>query len=332
VNVIELVLQHSDLARVRFAQSPVWELAASLRTLHDRSRHHMHSRWVSSLDGKLASVRMDLLVALTATDSYLPDFLTPSPLTTDGMLDHELARVRETDPAVVRAHLDRLHRARPVPRILQPLYEDPRRHLATVVAEMRRYWQVALEPHWPQLRACGLADVAYRLELIASGGIAGFVANLHPEVVYDGDRLMIRKACHRHQTVLRGSGIWFMPSLFSWPSTMVVCCDVAEPSISYPMRGTATVLTQRGRDPLDSLQALVGSSRAALLTALASPRTTTDLAHELKMSPAAVSQHLKILKQSGLAASLRRGRSVFYQRTAAAGTLLAAADALQATH
>jgi DNA-binding transcriptional ArsR family regulator len=328
VSVIELVLQHADLARVRFAQSPVWELAASLRTLRDRTRHHMHRRWLSSLDGALASVRMDLLVALMATDSYLPDFLTPAPVTTDGVLDDELARIRDTDPSVVLAQLHRLLRARAVPPVLQPLFDDPGRHLATVVAEMRRYWQVALEPHWTQLRACGIADVAYRMELIASGGLARFVADLNPEVVYDGDRLMITKACHRHQTVLHGSGIWFMPCLFSWPSTLVVCCDVAEPCISYPMRGTATVLSERYRENLDSLQALVGGTRAALLTALASPRTTTELASELNMSAATVSEHLKILKHSGLADSRRRGRSVFYQRTPAAATLMAAAGAL----
>jgi DNA-binding transcriptional ArsR family regulator len=328
VNVIELVLQHADLARVRFAQSPVWELAASLRTLRDGTRHHMHRRWLSSLGGTLTSVRMDLLFALMASDSYLPDFLTPSPVTTDGVLDDELARIRETDPAVVRAQLDRLHRARTMPEILQPMFDDPGRQLATVVSEMRRYWQVALEPHWTQLRACGIADVAYRMELIASGGIARFVADLNPEVDYDNDRLVITKACHRHQTVLQGSGIWFIPSLFSWPSTMVVCCDVVEPSISYPMRGTATALTQRYSDHLDSLQALVGGTRAALLTALASPRTTTELASELNVSAATVSEHLKILKQSGLADSLRRGRSVFYRRTPAAGALMAAAGAL----
>jgi DNA-binding transcriptional ArsR family regulator len=322
--VIELVLQHSDLARVRFSQSPLWELASSLRTVYDRGRHHMHGRWLSSIRGQLSSVRMDLLFGLMATASNFPDFLTPSPIATEASLEDELARVRATDPVVVRAHLDRLRRGRSVPSVLLPLYDDPDRQLATVVAEMRAYWQVALEQYWPQLRASGIADIAYRLELIASGGIAQFVADLHPEVAYAGDRMLIRKACHRHQTVLQGSGIWFVPSLFAWPSTMVVCCDVAAPSICYPMRGTAMVLAERCTDHLDSLQALVGNTRAALLTALASPRTTTELAHELNISPAAVSQHLKILKQSGMAGSLRRGRLVFYHRTAAAWSLLAA--------
>ena len=36
--MIEIVLAHSDLARVRFAHSPVWELVASLRVLQDPGR------------------------------------------------------------------------------------------------------------------------------------------------------------------------------------------------------------------------------------------------------------------------------------------------------
>ena len=40
--MIELVLDHSDLARVRFAHSPVRELATSLLVLQDPSRRVMH--------------------------------------------------------------------------------------------------------------------------------------------------------------------------------------------------------------------------------------------------------------------------------------------------
>jgi DNA-binding transcriptional ArsR family regulator len=54
------------------------------------------------------------------------------------------------------------------------------------------------------------------------------------------------------------------------------------------------------------------------------PRTTTQLAEQLDLSPAAVSQHLKILKDTMLVTADRRGRMVLYQRTTAAAALLAA--------
>jgi DNA-binding transcriptional ArsR family regulator len=74
----------------------------------------------------------------------------------------------------------------------------------------------------------------------------------------------------------------------------------------------------------DPLSALVGRTRATLLAVFGLPRTTTQLAGQLCLSPPAVSQHLKILRDTGLVGARRRGRMVLYQRTAAATTLLEA--------
>jgi DNA-binding transcriptional ArsR family regulator len=81
----------------------------------------------------------------------------------------------------------------------------------------------------------------------------------------------------------------------------------------------------------DPLGALVGRTRAALLASLDLPQTTTQLATQLDLSPAAVSQHLKILHNAALVTAQRRGRMVLYQRTPAAATLLAAIPSDQAT-
>jgi len=52
-----------------------------------------------------------------------------------------------------------------------------------------------------------------------------------------------------------------------------------------------------------------------MLEALRSPATTTDLARALNVSASAVSQHLGILRDSGLVAGERSGRSVLYLTT-----------------
>jgi DNA-binding transcriptional ArsR family regulator len=54
------------------------------------------------------------------------------------------------------------------------------------------------------------------------------------------------------------------------------------------------------------------------------PRTTSQLAEQLDLSPASVSQHLKVLKETALGTARRRGRMVLYQPTAAATALLSA--------
>jgi len=86
----------------------------------------------------------------------------------------------------------------------------------------------------------------------------------------------------------------------------------------------AELWQQPQAEQTDPLAALVGRTRATLLATLGLPRTTTQLAEQLDLSPAAVSQHLKILKDTALVTARRRGRMVLYQRTAAATALLAA--------
>jgi DNA-binding transcriptional ArsR family regulator len=60
---------------------------------------------------------------------------------------------------------------------------------------------------------------------------------------------------------------------------------------------------------------LLGRPRAELLEALRSPATPTDLARVLGVTPSAVSQHLRVLRGSGLVARERIGGSVLYMTT-----------------
>ena len=92
----------------------------------------------------------------------------------------------------------------------------------------------------------------------------------------------------------------------------------------YPPRGVAELCEGSRTEQTDPLYALMGRTRATLLAVLDLPRSTTQLAEQLHLSPAAVSQHLKILRDTALVTSDRRGRMVLYQRTAAANALLAA--------
>lgn len=65
-----------------------------------------------------------------------------------------------------------------------------------------------------------------------------------------------------------------------------------------------------------------GRARAGLLEALRSPATTTDLARALGVTPSAVSQHLRVLRENGLVTRERSGRQVVYLITAPGAALL----------
>ncbi|MBE2320625.1 winged helix-turn-helix transcriptional regulator [Solirubrobacter sp. CPCC 204708] len=76
----------------------------------------------------------------------------------------------------------------------------------------------------------------------------------------------------------------------------------------------------------DSLEALLGSARAAVLVALADARSPGALAERLFLTPSGVSHHLAALESAGLVTRMRQGRHVAIRRTARAVALLALYD------
>lgn len=192
----ELVLAHVDLARIRFAHSPVREVVASLGVLHDPGRQCMYGTWLSAVRGRLGGVWLELLIALAPTWST-PPFVAPPPTRPWAVLADELDAITATPPATVRADLEDVYQDRPLPAVLRPLYDDPDRHLTTMVQELDRFWQAAIHPVWRQLRALCMADVAYRMDRFAAGGLVRVLEDLHPELSLDRDRLHIDKPHHR---------------------------------------------------------------------------------------------------------------------------------------
>jgi DNA-binding transcriptional ArsR family regulator len=321
--MIELVLDHADLVRVRFAHSPIREAVTSLLVLQDPRRQPMYGRWLSTVRPQLGGLELELLVALAPAGRYLPSFLLPAPARPWPVLADELAAVTAAQPGVVRAELDLVRDGRPLPGVLQALYQDPAAHLPAVAKALELYWQVAVEPVWPRMRALGAADLAYRMERFADGGLTCVLERLHPDVTFAGDVLQIDKPHHcSHCLDLNGTGIVLVPCAFIWPTVLVECCGVDQPSLTYPPRGVAELWEDTASEVTDPLSALIGRTRAALLATLGLPRTTSQLAAQLGLSPPAVSQHLKVLKDTALVTARRRGRMVLYQRTPTATTLL----------
>ncbi len=83
----------------------------------------------------------------------------------------------------------------------------------------------------------------------------------------------------------------------------------------YGARGVGT-LWQRDSGPAEgALVDLLGRTRAELLSDLAAPASSTEIATRRGTTVSAVNQHLRVLRATGLLASARTGRSVVYRRT-----------------
>lgn len=311
----------ADLARLRFAFSPASEAVASLRALQDTGRHALHLPWIKAVRPRLAAVDLRLLFALVPLGAYFADFLTPPPSSPLPDLDDELARIAAADLGEVVSEVSRLPTAdRPVVR---SFLANPAAGVAESVAQLRLYWDTALAPFWPQLRGLLESEVLRRSRQLARDGAGAMFDDLHANISWHEGRLRVRTRAWRREGPLDGDGMILIPSVFHWPETAVMA-EPYQPNLVYPAAGVGTVWARGAVPTTDALDALIGRTRARILVTLAETATTTILARRLAMAPGAVSQHLKVLLDSGLATRRRTGREVFYERSRLGDTLCAA--------
>ena len=91
------------------------------------------------------------------------------------------------------------------------------------------------------------------------------------------------------------------------------------PGTSRDARTTRPLSGEAGND---SLAILIGSTRAAVLRALAEPCGTADLAATTGISAASASEHAKALRDADLVQTRREGRSVRHSLTPLGRTML----------
>ena len=75
----ELRFGATDMARVRFAVSPLWEVAEAVRCLVDARQRAYHLPWLDAVRPALAGLDYGPLVAVQPLRGYTPDFLSPMP-------------------------------------------------------------------------------------------------------------------------------------------------------------------------------------------------------------------------------------------------------------
>ena len=77
--MVRFVFSVEDLARTRFAISPIWELTHSLMALRDPSHAALHVPWLRTLSGRLDGLALQRATVLLHERGYNPDFLFPPP-------------------------------------------------------------------------------------------------------------------------------------------------------------------------------------------------------------------------------------------------------------
>ena len=313
--MVRFAFSVEDLAHTRFAVSPMWELVRSLLALRDPSHAALHVPWLRSLSGRLDGLALEPAVALTPPRGFVPDFLTPPPAGPLGSIEDDLAALRSTGIAQIRADMALFASQHAQGgAIAEAWLAHPRREVRRLADLLEAYWARAVEPVWPRVLAFLDADIAYRSRRLAASGPAALFGDLCDGVAWTQQHLDVQVPAHEATIELGGRGLLLMPSAFSATRPVVIDRAPWQPTVVYPARGIATLWEDAAPAP-DGLARLLGATRAAVLTDLAAPRSTTEVAERLSLSPAGTSHHLTALRDAGLVTGRRQGRAVLYVRT-----------------
>jgi len=311
-----------DVARIRFspAAAPVLETMltmAELRGLAAAPGRGRADQWVRDAQAAFPATARPLLELLRPCLPW-PDFLDSfAPDLKEG-----LEEVRATPRSVLRAQLGRSWRDRDgrPPTWVRNLAEGDRESVELVVRALHDLHRAFIEPRWDDAQLGFHAEVAGRMQLLASGGHEELLGTLHPRLRWRANGL--DRAGFDGEWDLHGLGLVLMPSAFWTGDPLFSLSDdglrphaliyAAHPRGVGGLRPNPANGAGPGAGPGfgsgDGLAALLGPTRAAVLRALTVPRGTSELAGVVGISPASASEHAKVLREVNLIETSREGR------------------------
>jgi DNA-binding transcriptional ArsR family regulator len=321
--VIRIELDEPTLARTRIATSPLWEAVTSLFLLrrYPDPAPWPYTDWARHARRLLTEVPETAPVRLYfAVGHHFPDFLSPIPPSASPTIGEELAVLRATTTEVIAEQLAQYPRPGEPSDWLRPFREDPAAALDRYADGIAAYWEAAIEPWWPAMRAALDEEVLFRARALAADDPDALLTGLHERVRWERPVLTLIKPVEQsfHTTNQR---LLLIPLVFSRGSLTCSTDDPEVIAVSYQARGAALLASrpspgltdpESGSVGPDRLAILVGRGRATVLRALIRPATTAGLAATLGLAPSTVSEHLAALLAAGVVNRRRAGRRVLY--------------------
>jgi DNA-binding transcriptional ArsR family regulator len=243
-------------------------------------------------------------------------------------LEEGLEFVRSTPRSAWRADLadGYLDRAGRPPCWVRNLADGDTEAIDIVMRALRDFYAAVVAPRWESVVSSFHGDVARRMPVLAAGGYQALFGTLHRQLRWQDNGLERQGVDFEHD--LGGTGMLMMPSAF-WTGPPVFVLDgeripnvlvyAAQPNGRADGPDHASLSGEAGHD---SLAILIGSTRAAVLRALAEPCGTADLAATTGISAASASEHAKALRDADLVQTRREGRSVRHSLTPLGRTML----------
>jgi DNA-binding transcriptional ArsR family regulator len=309
------------LARGRFVVSPLAETTASLLTLELVTAAHPGERtWLEAHQAAYQARRAQdpvpaQLIRAAMARHWIPEFATAAP-TGDAEPDFadEVAGIRGMSDEAATAGLAALMAGSPYARHL----DTPA--LPQRAADLLEWvWTHTVAPYWPRRRRIIEADIVARTTRLGQGGWAAALADMRPGLRWLGEGRLQINARGNPPREISGAGLFFVPVTLQrgW----VAWDEPHRYAVMYPCSGALAHPDSQAAAP-ETLAALLGPARAAVLTQLGTPMTTTQLVMLTGQGLGSVGRHLKILWDAGLLRRRRAGRSVLYYRSEAGDLLV----------
>jgi DNA-binding transcriptional ArsR family regulator len=330
--VLRVNFTADDLARTRFSVAPAPLIETGLALVELRRASVRPGRRASLRPGRPAArpwlrearqafpVTARPLLGLFGPYPPWPGF-ADSPASS---LEEGLDFVRSTPRSAWRAELadGSLYRTARPPCWVQNLAAGDTEALDIVVRALRDLYAAVVAPRWASVVSSFHGDVARRMPVLAAGGHQALFGTMDRQLRWQDNGLERQGVDFEHD--LGGTGMLMMPSAF-WTGPPIFVLDGERlPNV------LVYAAQPDGRDHAsppgvagnDSLSILIGSTRAAVLRALAEPCGTADLAATTGISVASASEHAKVLREADLIQTRREGRSVRHSLTPLGRTIL----------
>ncbi|MFF7390892.1 ArsR/SmtB family transcription factor [Streptomyces scabiei] len=311
-----------DLTKVRVATEPhaLWEIAVSLHRLQTREGRWAYASWFRDARAALRQTGLDrtvksFLLPLFPRAGYFPDFLTP-PEGTQG-LDAGLEAVLATSDERVDGEIGLLHRAVGAPAWTRRLGERGMRE--QLVDALRAYHRAVIAPHEEHIEQRLRAERARHTRALFHAGTEGMLDQLGPTIRWRPPVLEIDPYPDRRDVLLAGRGLLLIPSHFCWHAPIALADPGLPPVLLHPLHQLPATTRSVDSPPLN---ALLGTTRAAILRAGATGCTTTEAARRAGVTPTTASHHTAVLRDAGLMASHRHANTVLHTLTPLGAALL----------
>jgi DNA-binding transcriptional ArsR family regulator len=300
---------------------PLWEALLSQHVLTSGKGPPSLTPWRRRALPRLTP-EMRTLMSLAPPTGYSPDFLTP----TSGLpsIDAGLDEVLATRAEHLRADLRQLVARQSVPSWTRRLADGDQRALNVLAAAMRSYFDAVLASHWDLISGQVAAARAYGARCMVDGGVDRLLSTLHPTIGWDPPTLHVAYPDDRDM-YLDGRGLVLLPSFFCLRTPVTLRAADRSPILVYPIDhgfDADGVLTP---PPAPELDALLGSTRAAVLRAAhlhPHGATTGQLARHVKISLSSASEHATTLRRAGLLRARPYGRHTLHIVTTLGRALL----------